>query len=49
MSGFLSYIAERYGAKSEDIATDVVAYLINESYVQGALRKILNFCKGLDF
>ena len=41
MSGFLSYVAERYGAKSEDVASDVVAYLINESNLQDAIRNLL--------
>jgi hypothetical protein len=41
MSGFLSFIAERYHRKSEDVASDVVTYLINEFSVQNAIRALL--------
>lgn len=34
MSGFLAFIAKRYGRKAEDIATDVVTYLMRETDVQ---------------
>lgn len=40
-SGFLSFIAERYHRKSEDVASDVVTYLINEFPVQDAIRALL--------
>jgi hypothetical protein len=40
MSGFLSFIAERYHRKSEDVASDVVTYLINEFPVHDAIRAL---------
>jgi hypothetical protein len=43
MSGarFLSFIADRYHRKTEDVASDVVTYLINEFPVQDAIRAFL--------
>jgi hypothetical protein len=41
MGGFLSFIADRYHRKSEDVASDVVTYLINEFPVQDAIGTLL--------
>lgn len=46
MTGFLAYLARRYGRKAEDVATDVVAYLLTEQIGKDALRSIL---KGLGY
>jgi len=41
MSGFLSFISRQYGRKAEDVATDVLAYLMERPEIQGTLCKLL--------
>ncbi len=41
MSGFLAFIARRYSRKAEDIATDVVTYLMRGAYVQSSITSLL--------
>jgi hypothetical protein len=41
MSGFLSFIAKQYGRKAEDVATDVLAYLLLRPDSQRALCQLL--------